>query len=92
MHTIKPQVYKQKSLTFIVSEDRVIIKTPLEQTFYLEPRAHYFNRRLRLIRTLIELGEIRDFNELSTWCGVGVEWITTSQEYTNNEVDNLALA
>ena len=76
-----PKIYKQNRLTFIITPNKTLVKTPL-QMFFLEPKTHYFNRRLNLIRTMIELGEVRDLNELSSFCaGNSVMWISTEPSY-----------
>lgn len=82
--------YPQKSITFIITEDRVVIRTSLGQTFYLSPKQHYWTRRVNLIRTMITLNEIRNLDELSSWCGHGVEWITTSRQYQLDNAEVLA--
>lgn len=75
-------VYSQGSLTFIITPDKIIIVTSIGQQFYLNPKAHYWTRRIKLIKTMIQLGEIRDLNELSTWCASGqIEWVPTSHKY-----------
>lgn len=76
------KIYHQGSLTFTITTERIIVKTLLGQQFYLQPKVHYWNRRLKLIRTMIELDEIRDLNELASWCASGnIEWVPTSKEY-----------
>lgn len=77
----QPQIYTQDKLTFIIIGDKIIIRTKIGQQFYLLPKQHYWLRRIRLIRAMIELNEVRDLNELSSWCGNGIDWVTTSQEY-----------
>lgn len=74
------KVYRQGQLIFIVNSEKTMVKTSLHQMFILQPKMHYWRRRLRLINTMIQLGEIRDLNELSEWCGDGVAWIAT--DYT----------
>ena len=78
MHT-KTETYKQGRLTFLITEDRILVQTSLPQTFYLEPTMHYWQRRYNLIRTMISLGEIRSLQELAEWCGVGIAWISTNE-------------
>lgn len=80
------KVYRQNNLTFFVDDEKIVVQTSLPQTFYLEPRAHYWRRRERLIATMISIGEIRSLQELAQWCGHGVAWVNTNQKY---EVDNL---
>lgn len=74
------QIYTTDKLIFIVSPEKVVVRTNLQQ-FYLLPKAHYFNRRLNLIRNLIVLNEIRDLNELASYTGRGIDWVTTSIKY-----------
>lgn len=75
------KIYRQKNLTFIVSPQRITVRTSLPQTFYLEPVAHYWRRRERLIGMMIELGEIRTLEELATWTRPGVNWVSTRVNY-----------
>jgi len=75
------QIYHQGTLTFILTPEKVIIMTSLPQTFYLEPKQHYWVRRLNLIRRMIEIDEIRNLEELSEWCSRGIAWIPTSKNY-----------
>lgn len=69
------EIYTQGKLTFIITQERITVRTSLMQVFYLEPKAHYWQRRTKMIATLIRLNEIKNLNELSTWCGQGVDWI-----------------
>lgn len=73
-------IYTTDKLIFIVTPEKVIVRTNLQQ-FYLLPKAHYFNRRLNLIRNLIIINEIRDLNELASYTGRGIDWVTTSIKY-----------
>lgn len=74
------KIYYQGNLTFIITPSKIIIQTPL-QMFYLEPRTHYWKRRIDLIKAMIELQEIRNLNELSSFCAGGnVEWVSTLKQ------------
>lgn len=90
MHDGQPKIYKQSNLTFIVTPQRITVRTSLPQTFFLEPKAHYFNRRVKLISAMIMLGEIRSLEELAEWCGYGVSWVSTSQSY-NRQLEESVL-
>lgn len=79
-------VYTQGKLTFILIGDKVIIKTSLGQQFYLLPKAHYWQRRLTLIRYMVSLGEVRSLNELASYTNPGITWEVTSEKY---ELDNI---
>lgn len=70
------RTYRQGYLTFTLSPQRTIIRTSL-QTFFLLPRESYWYRKLLFVRTMIELGEIRDLNDLAAFCGTGIEWRAT---------------
>lgn len=78
------KIYHQGNLTFIVTPTKVLVKTHL-QMFYLEPKLKYWNRRLSLIRAMIELEEIRNLNELASFCANGgITWnVTTSSCYVD---------
>lgn len=84
---METKIYRQNKLTFIITEDRIYVKTALQE-FFLEPRTHYWNRRTKLIKTMIELGEIRTLNELSSFCGSGnILWtINTKKIFPNEKV------
>lgn len=79
------QIYQQGRLTFILTPHKIIVQTK-HQSFFLNPSAYCWGRRVKIIRYMIELGEIRNLSELGSWCGTGVEWVHTQQKY---EVDNL---
>lgn len=69
------KIYRQKNLIFELGESEITVKTSHVQ-FYLIPKSHYWKRRLNLIRTMIQLGEIRSLNELAEYCARGsIEWI-----------------
>lgn len=71
-------VFKQNKLTFVLTPSKVIVRTNL-QDFYLDPRNKHWNRRLQLIRSMIMLREIRDLNELASFCASGnILWVPTS--------------
>lgn len=76
------KVYRQGKLIFIITPKKTMVQTHLHQMFILEPKMHYWRRRLRLINTMIQLGEIRDLNELSEWCGHGIQWTSTDSPIT----------
>lgn len=81
------KIYPQKSITFLLTPQSIVVVTSLGQSFYLAPKNHFYKRRMFAIRKVIEVGEIRDLLELSEWCGGGtaVEWLNTSRKY---ELDN----
>jgi hypothetical protein len=80
------ETYHQGRLTFILTPDKIAIRTSLNQTFFLNPKAHYWKRRIATIRIMVQLGEIRDLNELAVWCGHGIEWVDTRQVF---ELDSI---
>lgn len=72
---IQGDSYRVNNLTFILTPEKIYIQTK-HQCFYLEARTHYWERRLLLIRTLVQLNEIRSLEELSAYCAGGnVIWI-----------------
>lgn len=84
------KIYKQGNLTFIITPQRIVIRTNLGQQFYLQPKVHFWNRRLKLIQAMIELDEIRDLNELASWCASGnIEWATTDRNYKMYETEKI---
>lgn len=85
MQGVTPQVYKQNKLCFVVSGDKIIVCTTM-QSFYLQPKAHYWRKRIKLIETMIELGEVRTLGELAAWTNPGIEWVSTSYK-----LDNMAM-
>lgn len=76
LKTNTTQIYTQGRLTFIIGQRHIIVRTSL-QTFFLLPRQSYWHNRINRVRAMIELGEIRDLNDLATWCGEGIEWRVT---------------
>lgn len=75
------KIYPQQHMTFVLTPTKIYFLTTHGQQFYLQPKIHYFNKRMDKIRTLIELGEIRDFNELASFCAGGqIAWVTTSKK------------
>lgn len=83
-------IYRQNYLTFIVTPERIVVKTNLGQQFYLQPKVHYWNRRLKLIRTMIQLNEIRDLNELASWCASGnIAWEPTTKDYAIDTAESV---
>lgn len=74
------KIYRQPKLTFIIYKDKILVIGGMDQKFYLIPSRHYWNRRLKLIMRLIEVGEIRDYNELASWTNPGINWVATFQK------------
>jgi hypothetical protein len=72
------KIYKNNNLTFILDDEKIVVKTPL-QTFFLTPNAHYWNKRMNLIRLMIKLNEIHNLSELATWCNGRVSWTVTNK-------------
>lgn len=83
------QIYNQGSLQFILTPEKIIIITPLKQQFYLEPKMPYWKRRLKLIRTMIILNEVRSLNELASFTNPGINWVTTREDYCLDELVNV---
>lgn len=74
-------VYKiSDTLSFILTPTQTMIRTKL-QTAYLMPTEHYWNRRLRLIRVMIKLNEIRSLDELASWTRPNIMWTSCSVSY-----------
>lgn len=81
------KVYRIGRLTFVLLPEMVLVKTPL-QAFYLMPTEPRSNKRLRVIRIMIELGEIRNLNELAGWTRPNIIWtsLQTFYDISNCEV------
>lgn len=79
------QIYKYGYLTFIINGKDIIIKTSLNQTFYLLPNGYWTPRmsshRMSLIRNMVTIGEIRDWNELASYTRPGITWTPTFIKY-----------
>jgi hypothetical protein len=82
MQGVTPKVYKQEKLSFVIIGDKIIVYTNL-QAFYLQPKAHYWRRRMYLIEAMIELGEVRNLSELASWTNPGIDWVSTSVKVDN---------
>lgn len=76
-HQLETKTYDQGKLVFHLTPRYIIVCTSL-QTFFLLPRQSYWYKRLNLVRAMIEVGEIRDLNDLAYFCGDGIEWRATS--------------
>lgn len=74
------KVYKVGKLTFVLLPKLVLIKTPL-QAFYLMSLNRQGTKRLKVIRIMIELGEIRNLNELAGWTRPNILWTGTAILY-----------
>lgn len=71
------KIYEQGRLTFEVRPKIVIVRTPL-QAFYLVPRQYRWHKKIKLMRSMIELGKMEDLNQLAGFCGDKIEWRATS--------------
>lgn len=82
------EVIKYNNLTFILYGKNIIIKTPL-QAFYLCSnecwKTAFTNKRMRYIRLMIQLGEIRSLNELAGYTRPGIKWTATGINYDVSE-------
>jgi len=75
------KIYRQGKLLFALMPENILVKTTLNQSFFLMPRNHYSNARLNTIRRVIELGEIKDLNELASWTRPNIIWTSTVVQY-----------
>ena len=71
------KTYGEGGLRFTITPSRIYVQTSF-QTFFLLPRASYWHRRVSLVRAMIELGEVKDLNDLASFCGNYVEWRATT--------------
>jgi len=82
------QVFKCNNLTFILYDKEIIIKTPL-QAFYLCSNDYWtssFTRnRMQLIRMMLQIGEIKDLNELAGYTRPGIDWASTCILYDTSK-------
>lgn len=82
------KVYKQPPLTFYVLPNKVLVQTH-HQLFYLEPSTHRWKRRITLIQNMLELGEIRNLQELADFCANGcIYWTTTNPSYYRGVIES----
>lgn len=63
MLQLETKTITHKGITFTITPERVYLQNRL-QAFLLEPTEYYYNKRLRRIALLIELGHIRTYNDL----------------------------
>lgn len=63
---LAPKVYARGEWTFTVG-DRIEAEN-CNQRVYLTPANHYWRKHLMFVRALIELGEIKDYNDLVHYC------------------------
>lgn len=74
-------VYKiTNTFSFILTPTSTIFMTSL-QTVNLIPIEHYWNRRLKLIRLMIQLNEIQSLQELASWTRPHILWTGTGVVY-----------
>lgn len=89
------EVYQYKKLIFILYKNQIIIRTSLNQTFYLVSNFYwtptFFFKRMSIIRYMIGLGEIRSLNELASYTRPGIKWESTIVDYDirNCDIRNL---
>jgi len=78
-------VFKCNKLTFILEGKDIIIKTSLNQTFFLTSNYYwkpgFTSHRLKLIRLMIQIGEIRTLDELASYTRPGLIWSTPCINY-----------
>lgn len=68
------RIIQQRNLTFIL-DDRIIVSTGM-QSFYLEPIDHRWRKKLNIIRSKIESGEVKTIVDLASVCGGNIRWVT----------------
>lgn len=77
------EIIQHKNLVFILTDEKVIVRTSLGQQFYLSPRRHYSQRKIKLIRLMLQFGEIKNLDDLSGSCENGeIEWLPTYKDYS----------
>lgn len=62
----EPKIYQRGEWRFSIG-DRIEIENA-NQRVYLEPKFHYYRKHLMFVRALIELDEIKDYNDLVHYC------------------------
>lgn len=68
---IQSKVYQHGEWIFTVGE-RITVENR-SQRVYLLPHNHYWRKHLMFVRALIELGEIRNYNDLVHYCTGKIE-------------------
>lgn len=66
-----PKVYIHGEWKFTVG--RIIEIENANQRIYLIPLQHFWRKHLMFVRALIELGEIKDYNDLVHYCNGKIE-------------------
>ncbi len=67
--------YKNNYLTFIVTGNKVIVRTPL-QAFYLQPVTNRYSQHSnRSVIKKIESGKIDTLNYLASICSDKIQWV-----------------
>lgn len=67
----EPTVYVRGEWIFTVA-DRITVENA-NQKIYLVPMNHYWRKHAMFVRALIELGEIKDYNDLVHYCAGKIE-------------------
>lgn len=88
----RAKVFRCNSLIFVLLPTIVIVKTNL-QTFYLRPLDRRAEKRLKVIRIMMELGEIRNLNELAGWTRPSIIWtsILTPYDISKCKITNVGV-
>lgn len=85
------KIYKSGYMTFILTEKDIIIKTSLNQTFFLSSNYYWTSRaykqRMDLIRAMVHLGEITCWNDLAGYTRPGIAWTPTQVVYDISKCD-----
>lgn len=74
------QVFNYGSISFILTDKKTAVATPL-QFFILLPSEPYYTKRMRTVRLLISLGQIKSLSELAEYSQGKIEWRSSREEW-----------
>lgn len=72
--------YRHKNLIFIITPTKIAVQTPL-QFFFLKAKEPYYGKRLKTVKMLIELGEIKTLNDLAQYTNGKIDWVNSYRQH-----------
>ena len=79
MITVESLAISHETLTFVLTPDKTICKTPL-QTFTLRPKEYCWSKHYQNLRLHIEKNEITTMSELVDRCNNKIDFIISNYE------------
>lgn len=80
MQVANIESYSGNSVTFYLTDTKIAVETGL-QFFIIMPSEPYHTKRIRTIRTLIRIGEIKSIPELANYAGGKITWYSSKRDW-----------